>query len=141
MNEEENELILAQDKAQDKAQDEIVNEKISNMNEEEKQAIEKFSNLMTKHFEDKKIDTSDYLDYFEAITILNLIEKQQKEIEELKSKLTNDFISKDKIKEKIDEITKEYFELFEEKRSLDFMNINGHRYNAMKLVLEELLGE
>ena len=54
------------------------------MNDEEKQAIEKFSNLMTKHFEDKKIDTSDYLDYFEAITILNLIEKQQKEIEKLK---------------------------------------------------------
>lgn len=56
------------------------------MNEEEKQAIEKFSNLMTKHFEDKKIDSVDYLDYFEGITILNLIDKQQKEIEALKRK-------------------------------------------------------
>lgn len=51
------------------------------MNEEEKKAIEKFENLLTKHFEDKKIDTLDYLDYFEGITILNLIEKQQKEID------------------------------------------------------------
>ena len=50
-------------------------------------------------------------------TILNLIEKQQKEIEELKkpkyvincetneiTKLTNDFVSKDKIKAKIEEV-------------------------------------
>lgn len=54
------------------------------MCKEEKQAIKKFENLLKKHFEDKKIDTLDYLDYFEGITILNLIEKQQKEIEELK---------------------------------------------------------
>ena len=50
-------------------------------------------------------------------TILNLIEKQSKEIEELKkpkyvincetneiTKLTNDFVSKDKIKAKIEEV-------------------------------------
>lgn len=104
------------------------------MSEEEKQAIEKFSNLMTKHFEDKKIDTSDYLDYFEAITILNLIEKQQKEIENLKLRKDNKVIIN-----KIDQITKEYYELFNKKMSLESMNINGHRYNAMKMVLEEVL--
>lgn len=54
------------------------------MSEEEKKAIEKFENLLTKHFENKKIDTVDYLDYFEGITILNLIDKQQKEIENIK---------------------------------------------------------
>lgn len=51
------------------------------------------------------------------------------------------YISKDKIKEKLEVITKEYYKLFDKKMSLECMNINGHRYNAMKLVLEELLGE
>ena len=122
------------------------------MSEEEKQAIETLEDLkvynLNKFISDKEAKA--------IVTVIKLINKQQKEIERLKSKkyilnaetneikeipISENYISKDKIKEKIDEITKEYFELFEEKRSLDFMNINGHRYNAMKLVLEELLGE
>ena len=58
-----------------------------------------------------------YVSYEDIGTLLNLIEKQQKEIEELKkpkyvincetneiTKLTNDFVSKDKIKAKIEEV-------------------------------------
>ena len=57
-----------------------------------------------------------YVSYEDIGTLLNLIEKQTKEIEELKkpkyvinfetneiTKLTNDFVSKDKIKAKIEE--------------------------------------
>lgn len=50
-----------------------------------------------------------------------------------------DYIKKDKIIEKIDQITKEYYKIIEFKGSFDYININTHRYNAMKLVLEELL--
>lgn len=50
-----------------------------------------------------------------------------------------DYIKKDKIIKKIDQISKEYFEIIKFKDSFDFININTHRYNAMKLVLEELL--
>ena len=58
-----------------------------------------------------------YVSYEDIGTLLNLIEKQSKEIEELKkpkyvincetneiTKLTNDFVSKDKIKAKIEEV-------------------------------------
>ena len=58
-----------------------------------------------------------YVSYEDIGTLLNLIEKQFKEIEELKkpkyvidfktneiTKLTNDFVSKDKIKAKIEEV-------------------------------------
>lgn len=132
------------------------------MDEEEKKAIDYFKNLDISFNTLLRIDLNGFK--YKLDTILNLIENQQKEIEELKHDNsilceiaytgkriqppytmvytgTDNFISKDKIKEKIEEITKEYYKLFEEKRSLDFININGHRYNAMKLVLEELLGE
>ena len=58
-----------------------------------------------------------YVSYEDIGTLLNLIEKQSEEIEELKkpkyvincetneiTKLTNDFVSKDKIKAKIEEV-------------------------------------
>ena len=71
--------------------------------------------------EKKAIEWLKKADWFSARlyspTILNLIDKQQKEIEELKkpkyvincktneiTKLTNDFVSKDKIKAKIEEV-------------------------------------
>ena len=120
------------------------------MNEEEKKAIKKFENLLIKHFEDKKIDTVDYLDYFEGITILNLIEKQQQKIEELdkentrQQKLIGNIHQKweDKIRKKIDLIDKEYAELIEKnKNDLYLVNINAQRHSAMQLILEELLEE
>lgn len=59
-----------------------------------------------------------YVSYEDIGTLLNLIEKQSKEIEELKkpkyiincetheiTKLTNDFVSKEKIKAKIEEVS------------------------------------
>ena len=109
------------------------------MNEEEKQAIEKFGNLLTKHFENKKIDTVDYLDYFEGITILNLIDKQQKEIEELNKENTRqqELIGnihqkwKDKIKEKMrGEINKSW-------RNTEQRKCQLYAYD----ILKELLGE
>lgn len=73
-----------------------------------------------------------------------IIEKQQKEIEELKkpkyiidcktneiTTLTNDFVSKDKIKEKIEEITSYAYTSAEERDCQDY---------AIQ-VLKELLGE
>lgn len=128
---------------------------VKKMNEEEKQAIEKFDNLLRKHFEDKKIDVIDYLDYFEGATILNLIDKQQKEIKQLKDELKEErnfnksaletlkeCVHKDKIRKKIDLIDKEYAEFIEKnKNDLYLVNINAQRHSAMQLILEELLGE
>lgn len=53
------------------------------------------------------------------------------------------YISKDKIKNKLNEITDEYHNkiLSNEKLSLENININTQRYNAMRIVLEELLEE
>ena len=77
--------------------------------------------------------------------------RQQKEIEELEitsnelnglaDVVIRDYIHKDKIKAKIEEIDNEYSSkiLSNEKMSLDLVNINTQRHNAMKLVLEELL--
>ena len=91
------------------------------LSDEEKKAIEIIKFLQNKCIQENgtgmmpiyRID-----DLANAIKILlNLIEKQQKEIEELKkpkyvincetneiTKLTNDFVSKDKIKVKIEDI-------------------------------------
>lgn len=89
----------------------------------------------------KDFTKSDVVFLLKVITFLEIDNKNLSETLDRRDKRKSNYISKDKIKEKIDEITKEYYKLFEEKRSLDFMNINGHRYNAMKLVLEELLND
>lgn len=54
------------------------------MTEEEKRAIEKFRKLGIKKFREEKLTNEDLLSYFEFVIILNLIEKLQKENEELK---------------------------------------------------------
>ena len=54
------------------------------MNKEEKRAIEKFRKLGIKKFREEKLTNEDLLSYFEFVIILNLIEKLQKENEELK---------------------------------------------------------
>ena len=56
------------------------------MNKEEKRAIEKFRKLGIKKFREEKLTNEDLLSYFEFVIILNLIEKLQKENEELKIK-------------------------------------------------------
>lgn len=91
------------------------------MNEEEKRAVEKFRKLGIKEFREEKVTDEDLLSYFEFVIILNLIERLQKENEELKkSKITyekvrdiqeknrnivdNKYIPKQKIKDIIDRI-------------------------------------
>lgn len=84
------------------------------MSEEEKKAIENLKEVVDL-YNDECLITTDY-DFKSIEILLNLIEKQQKEIEDLKkpkyiinfetneiTKLTNEFISKDKIKAKIEE--------------------------------------
>ena len=80
------------------------------LSDEEKESIEEFRKQLRLAINIDDVTTAIRND--NAQTILNLIEKQQKEIEELKkpkyilncktneiTKLTNDFVSKDKIKE------------------------------------------
>lgn len=57
------------------------------MNKEEKKAVEKFRKLGIKKFREEKLKNEDLLSYFEFVIILNLIEKLQKENEELKNKI------------------------------------------------------
>lgn len=131
------------------------------MNKEEQEALEIIKGLEFYDYEwyvhtDKIEGHADEVvgEVEKAIeTIVNLIDKQQKLIEELRETcnkyndmrhfelVAHKYVSKDKIKEKIDELGKEYNNLFTEALSLDTMNINSHRYDAMKTVLEELLGE
>ena len=56
------------------------------MDEEEKQAVKNFEDLLKKHFEETSVTSGNFLDGVEGIHILNIIENQQKEIEELKDK-------------------------------------------------------
>ena len=69
------------------------------------------------------------------IEVHNIIYLDTPEFEEI-------YISKDKIRKKIDLIDKEYAEIIEKnKNDLYLVNINAQRHSAMQLVLEELLGE
>lgn len=90
------------------------------LSDEEKKAIKevKHFNELTRYWQEEEYEEKEIAEYI--TTILNLIEKQSKEIEELKkpkyiincktneiTKLTNDFVSKDKIKAKIEELENE----------------------------------
>lgn len=93
------------------------------MSEEEKQAIEWLENSDFKSLREK--------DIFAVETILNLIDKQQKEIEQLDKKFqysvpdgftNDDYISKDKIREKLkrkrEDINYTYYDFY-----LDFKEL------------------
>ena len=54
------------------------------MNEEEREIVKKFERLYLKDFNNEKITNEDRLSYMECVLISNLIEKLQKENEELK---------------------------------------------------------
>jgi hypothetical protein len=60
------------------------------MNEEEKKAVERFKRLYLKDFNNEKITNEDRLSYIECVLISNLIEKLQKENEELREKWDKD---------------------------------------------------
>lgn len=100
------------------------------MSDEEKKAIERL-NIYKEKIKDELYPTIDFEEEKAIGIILNLIEKQQKEIEELKKpkyllnaktgEITtinnSEFISKDKIKAKIEEIKEEirhYLEINDE---------------------------
>ena len=53
------------------------------MNEEEREIVKKFERLYLKDFNNEKITNEDRLSYIECALITNLIEKLQKENEEL----------------------------------------------------------
>ena len=80
------------------------------------------------------------------------VKQLEKEIEEMREELqmyvdvqNNDihnYISKDKIREKLNQINNEYSILLSNKSlSLEQQNINAQRHEAMRVVLEELLEE
>lgn len=82
------------------------------MNDEEKKAIERINRMLTIESTTKNIGTRVYISDLKAV--LNLIEKQQKEIEELKkykqyyeeqNEVNAKFIPESKIQDKIDEYT------------------------------------
>lgn len=56
------------------------------MNEEEREIVKKFERLYLKDFNNEKITNEDRLSYIECVLMSNLIEKLQKENEELKEK-------------------------------------------------------
>ena len=117
------------------------------MSEEEKQAVKNFENLLKKHFEETSVTSGNFLDGVKGIHILNIIENQQKEIERLKKfekyyengKVVwqrKDYISKEKIEEKIEEINNEKLNYSEDEYYLE-NEIKGYAIDKLK----ELLGE
>jgi hypothetical protein len=129
------------------------------MSKEEKEAIETFKNIVIQEY-DWWINKDDYAESNveeanDAIkTILKLIEKQQKEIEELKEdnnhqweercKLTfklQNSISKDKIREKINEHKNNipYLSKFDDWKEKEYTNEDITNYCIE--TLEELLKE
>lgn len=116
------------------------------MNEEEKKAVERFKRLYLKDFNNEKITNEDRLSYIECGLISNLIEKLQKENEELREKwdkdthiLQNelDLTNADKINNYIpiqkvkDKISERQFELQQEYK--DFED------DSILIALQELL--
>ena len=126
------------------------------MTDEEKKAIEILGEFKKNGFHllnlkyESRVSTTKHIEN-SIETILNLIEKQSKEIEELKkpkyvincktneiTKLTNDFVSKDKIKAKIQEV--EQWELYNMK--IPRLSTLDERLGAkigIKYVLQSLL--
>ena len=60
------------------------------MNEEEREIVKKFERLYLKDFNNEKITNEDRLSYIECALMTNLIEKLQKENEELRAKWDKD---------------------------------------------------
>lgn len=118
------------------------------MNEEEREIVKKFERLYLKDFNNEKITNEDRLSYIECALMSNLIEKLQKENEELKEVrkwyfentinkicspemlnkiLRDDYISKKEVKDKIEKEIK-----YHEKNILDIENITMLRSKTAK---------
>ncbi len=122
------------------------------MTEEEKQAIKDLKNIVDD-LEDTEQGAIIALqqEEIDSLKILaELINKQQKEIKYLKGQIPQDkifyysekdYISKVKIREKLDQIYEEYQKILSSNRNLQEKNIATFQHNAMRTVLEELLEE
>lgn len=134
------------------------------MNEEEREIVKKFERLYLKDFNNEKITNEDRLSYIECVLMTNLIEKLQKENEELKRKnktleellqgnlyelykyykelagtYQGNCISKEKIKNKI-EYLKDYIEENSDEQGY-WGNINSDIIYGKIEILEESLEE
>lgn len=116
------------------------------MNEEEREIVKKFERLYLKDFNNEKITNEDRLSYIECVLISNLIEKLQKENEELKEELETEqnerllchirekqMIPVQKIKGKIEEL--------EEEKKYYYSQYKIEELNDKIQVLEELIEE
>lgn len=76
--------------------------------------------------------------YEDIGTLIHIIEVLNKRLKDD----SNTSIPKDKIKSKLDEISIEFSRILaKNNQSLETININSQRYDAMRIVLEELLEE
>lgn len=78
-------------------------------------------------------------------TVLSYIEELEKKIERFNNELDldyvdNNFVSKDKIRDKIKELEEKYVELSKNKSSSEKAELN-HEYIEKRSLLESLLGE
>lgn len=115
------------------------------MPDEEKKAIERLKDLISKSKVIGDIEINKQVVFKDIETILKLIEKQSKEIEELKEKneylpnwVSKKYVSKDKIKAKIEEV--EQWELYNMK--IPRLSTLDERLGAkigIKYVLQSLL--
>ena len=125
------------------------------MNEEEREIVKKFERLYLKDFNNEKITNEDRLSYIECVLMSNLIEKIQKENEELKEEneynkilldINNNFtidkktgnykwnvIEVQKVKDKIEELEKE--------QSYYYSQYKIEELNDKIQVLQELIEE
>lgn len=132
------------------------------MNEEEREIVKKFERLYLKDFNNEKITNEDRLSYIECVLISNLIEKLQKENEELKEKndiniayaeylekILNEYkkesVSKQKVKDRIEKYKelsdKFYVKFLESDRYNTDIREKGIKCDAIILALEELIEE
>ena len=135
------------------------------MNEKEREIVKKFERLYLKDFNNEKITNEDRLSYIECALMTNLIEKLQKENEELgiSNKYTihltdkqynavienaqNDINQKwiQKVKDKIEEYKKLsdkfYVKFLESDRYNTDIREKGIKCDAIILALEELIEE
>ena len=90
----------------------------------------------------RDITKSDVVFLLKVISFLetdNKVLSETLDRRDIRKPINDNYISKDKILKKLKLIREEYYKLFTQNLSLDTMNINSYRFDAMSQVLEELL--
>ena len=117
------------------------------MNEEEREIVKKFERLYLKDFNNEKITNEDRLSYIECALMSNLIEKLQKENEELKEEKEQaweewnnleqgSYETEQKLKQQIKKSQKENEELKEE-RQIVGIPVRNKRDGRIGIVLHQ----